>query len=138
MRNNDVLMMAQKLRAAEEKVAQERGGFYLFGLFERQQAPGRWNLVASAPWLKTDLDGTKEIIALLRSNMDTGDWKVVSAVFPIDPSEDFTELVLSKYSLKHQIQEVYDPALGDEFPGHAFLITADKSPAPAALELAAA
>ena len=137
MINNDALVIIQKLQAAEKNVAQERGGFYLFGLFERQQAPGRWNLVASAPWLKTDLAGTQGLITLLRNNMDTGDWKIVSAVVPIDPAGEFTELVLSRYDLKHQLQEVYDPALGDELPGHAFLITADKYPAPAVKELAA-
>ena len=136
--NNDARMMAEKFRFAEEKVAVQRGGFNLFGMFERLNAPGRWHLVASAPWLTRDRDGTQELITLLRNNMDTGDWKVISAVFPVDPAGEFTELVLSRYDLKHEVQEVYDSALGDELPGHAFLITADKHPVPAALELAAA
>ena len=135
--NNDALLTARKLRDAEEAVARERGEFYLFGLFERQQSPGRWDIVASAPWLETDRDGTKKLIALLRSNMDTDEWTGVSAVIPINPSAEYVQIVTDNYILKHGFQEVYDPRLGDETPGHAFLITADKSPAPVTQELAA-
>lgn len=136
--NNDTLLTARKLRDAEEAVAHECGGFYLFGLFERQQSPGRWDIVASAPWLETDRDGTKNLIALLRSNMDTDEWVGVSAVIPINSTAEYVQIVTDNYTLKHGFQEVYDPRLGDETPGHAFLITADKSPAPAHKELVSA
>lgn len=56
--NSDAFLVAQKFRDAEVQVSQEHGNFYLFGLFEREQTPGRWDLVASAPWLKTDREGT--------------------------------------------------------------------------------
>ena len=40
--NSDAMSIAEKLRYAEERVTEERGGFFLFGLFERQEMPARW------------------------------------------------------------------------------------------------
>ncbi len=129
--NSDAMLMAQKFRAAEEKVAEERGGFYLFGLFERQRTPGRWDLVASAPWLRTDRDGTVELIVLLRDKMDTDDWKIIASVFPIEPSGDYVKWITSAYNLDHQVEEVFDSGFSNVALGHAFLITVNPSPAPA-------
>ena len=129
--NSDALFIAQKLRFAEEKVAEERGDFLLFGLFERQETPGRWDLVASAPWLATGRGGIGELIALLRKNMDTGDWKVVSRVVLLDPTAEFVEWVTTHYALNHQVEEVYSGGFSDVAVGHAFLITSNPSPAPA-------
>lgn len=140
---NNALLMAQKFRAAEEQVSEERGGFCLFGLFERQQTPGRWDLVAAAPWLKTDRDGTLELIVLLRDKMETQDWDMIASVFPIEPSAEYVNVITSIYSLDHGLKEVSDPDYKgphNVYIGHAFLITSNASPAPAsaAKELAAA
>ncbi len=136
--NDDAKLMAEKFRAAEEKVAEERGEFYLFGLFERQRSPGRWDLVASAPWLKTDRDGTVELIVLLRDKMDTEDWKVIGGVFPTEPTADFVKWITSNYYLNHQVQEERDSGFSNVAIGHAILITVNRSPAPApALSVAA-
>ena len=138
--NSDALLIARKLRHAEEKVAEECGGFFLFGLFERQEMPGRWDLVASASWLTTDRNGIGELIALLRKNMDTGDWKVVSKVLTLDPDTEFVQWVTTHYIFHHQVEEVYNPGLSDAAVGHAILITSDLNPLPARVtpELAAA
>ncbi len=96
---NDALLVAQKFRAAEQKVSEGRGGFCLFGLFERQKTPGRWDLVAAAPWLKTDCDGTLELIVLLRDKMETEDWDMIASVYPIEPSAEYVNVITSLYSL---------------------------------------
>jgi len=136
--NSEVLLMAQKFRDAEEKVAEKRGGFYLFGLFERQRTPGRWDLVASAPWLRTDRDGTVELIVLLRDKMDTDDWKIIASVFPIEPSGDYVKWITSVYNLNHKVEEVFDSGFSNVALGHAFLITANPSPTPVAAQPVAA
>ena len=128
---NDAMLMAQKFQAAEEKVAEEQGGFYLFGLFERQRTPGRWDLVAAAPWLKTDRDGTLELIVLLRDKMDTEDWKIVASVFPVEPSSEWVQWMNSNYHLEHQAEEIFDPNRSGIYVGHAFLITSNPRPSTA-------
>lgn len=128
---DDTRILAEKFRDAEEKVAEERGGFYLFGLFERQRSPGRWDLVASAPWLKTDREGTVELIVLLRDKMDTEDWKVIGGVFPTEPTSDFVKWITSNYYLNHQVQEERDSGFSNVAIGRAILITVNSSPTPA-------
>ena len=147
MINSDAFLMAQKFRDAEIQAAQEYGGFYLFGLFEREQIPGRWDVVASAPWLKTDREGTHHLLVALREKMNLEDWKLIGAVIPLEPSSFFVSAAMNLFHLKHQVEEVneLDPSYQGTYSiriGHAFLITADAAPAPAAQaaapELAAA
>lgn len=129
MTNSDnAVKMAEKFRDAEEKVARERGEFYMFGLFERDQMPGKWDLVASAPWLKTDRDGTLDIIVALRDKMETEDWKMIGGVFPLEASAAYVEWITSNYRVKHHIEEVIGTNFTNVHIGHAFIITSDPSP----------
>lgn len=41
-----------KLREVMNDVSKDRGPFTLFGLFLRDEAPDKWDLVISAPWLE--------------------------------------------------------------------------------------
>ena len=43
--------VAEKLRNMERQVAEEKGPVSLFGLFLREGAPDKWDLVVSAPWI---------------------------------------------------------------------------------------
>ena len=141
----NTLLMAQKFRDAEKQVSDELGEFYLFGLFEREQIPGRWDVVASAPWLTTDRDGTYRLITALREKMDIQDWKLIGAVVPLEPSAFFVQGVINQFHLEHQVEEINEffplnqGTIGTRI-GHAFLITSNPSPSPAqvATELVAA
>ncbi len=42
----------EKLRQVMNEVAAEKGQFTLFGLFLREDAPDKWDLVVAAPWLE--------------------------------------------------------------------------------------
>ena len=119
--------MAHKFRAAEEKVAAARGPFTLFGLFK--QAKGRWDLVVSASWLKTDFEGTQEIIILLRDHMQIQDWDLIGAVFPLEPSADYVRWITSRYKMEHEAIELAGALINDVPITHAFLITSNPSPA---------
>lgn len=52
--------LLRKLRSLERALSEERGPFTLFGLFLREGAPDRWDLVAAAPWLQADRYGALE------------------------------------------------------------------------------
>lgn len=130
------IQMADKFRAAEEKVASARGPFTLFGLFKQEK--GRWDLVVSAPWLKTDFEGTQEIIILLRDQMRVEDWDLVGAVFPLEPSSSYVRWITSRYRTEHETIEL-DGALINSVPiTHAFLITSKPLPVSVAAEPVAA
>ncbi len=134
--SDSALLMARKFRDAEKQVSEELGDFALFGLFEREQIPGRWDVVASAPWLKTDREGTHRLLVALREKMDIQDWKLIGAVVPLEPSSFYVECLVQYYHLEHQVEEINEifPAGQGTYGiriGHAFLITSNSSPAPA-------
>ncbi len=134
--SNIAMSMAYKFRDAEKQISYEEGDFYLFGLFEREQVPGRWDLVASAPWLKTDREGTHHLIVTLRDKMDIEDWSLIGAVVPLEPSAFFVQGVTNQLYLEHGVEEINDfnplnqGTIGIRI-GHAFLITSNPSPSPA-------
>jgi len=46
------MIPTDKLRQFMEQVEAQKGRFTLFGVFMREDSPGRWDLVVSAPWLE--------------------------------------------------------------------------------------
>src|SRR5205807_6503452 len=49
--NNPIV---DKFVEVEREIASEKGDFVLFALLEREERPGRWDVVAAAPWLGED------------------------------------------------------------------------------------
>ena len=43
-----------KFRKIGQMIAEERGSFWLFALFLREESPNRWDLVVSDPWVGED------------------------------------------------------------------------------------
>jgi len=57
------LPMVDKVLPLALSIGKEKGEFALFGLFLREDAPNRWDLVVSAPWLDRDRKGGMEYLA---------------------------------------------------------------------------
>lgn len=125
------ITLAEKFRIAEEKVAEERGSFSLFGLFETEDMPGKWDLVASAPWLETGYSGIKGLIDALRVYYDAKGWQTVSVVVPLTTDSDFVQAITRKYHFEHQVEEIGTTYVNGVYISHAFLITSNPSPSPA-------
>lgn len=93
-----------KLRKAMRDIAAKKGEFTLFGVFMRADAPGRWDLVVSAPWLEEgklkslaeftrlladsigeqSLQGFSRIVTLKRKDPAV---KAMISSFPVDDGE---------------------------------------------------
>ncbi len=43
--------MVEKLIRVEREIAEDRGPFVLFAFLLREDAPGVWDLIVSAPWI---------------------------------------------------------------------------------------
>lgn len=48
-------VICDKIGALEGEISSEKGDFSLFGLFCREDAPNKWDLIVSAPWLQSDV-----------------------------------------------------------------------------------
>jgi hypothetical protein len=47
-------VICDKMAALEKEISAEKGDFYLFALFCREDAADRWDLVVASPWLEAD------------------------------------------------------------------------------------
>jgi hypothetical protein len=133
--------IAEKFRKAEEEVARDRGGFVLFGLFEMEDHPGKWDLVAAAPWLDTlSTSGIKEVIDAVSRHFSAKDWEIISVVVTMKTDSEFAQAVTRKFHLEHEVEEIGNTYVNGVFISHAFLITSNQnpSPVPAAQEAVAA
>jgi len=132
------VVIAEKFREAEEEVARQQGDFTLFALFEREEVPGKWDLVAAAPWLDTSRNSIKELIDALSAFFDVKEWKIIATVVPMKASSDFVQAITRKYHFEHRLEEIGSTYVNGLYITHAFLITSNPSPAPVAAQPVAA
>lgn len=130
--------LVKKFQAAEKAISLVRGSFLLFVLAERDEAPGKWDLLVSAEWLEINRNGIDQMVDALKPYLEPTDWRHLASITPLSPSMKYVQWIAQKYGFQHEVLEVANTFWDGVFVSHAFLITADKSPAPAALELAAA
>jgi len=83
------LPMVDKVLPLALSIAKEkREEFALFGLFLRQDAPNRWDLVVSAPWLDRDRMGGMQYLAKrLRSRLATEELITVSGIVVLETQD---------------------------------------------------
>lgn len=117
--------LVEKFRDAEKKVAGERGGFALFVLCERDDTPGQWDIIASAPWLTTDRAGIAELVDLLGSEMSFIDWLPIARLVPLLPSDDLVHATTALYDIEHQIVSLPYASFGGVRVRQTYLITAN-------------
>lgn len=130
--------IANRFRDAEQEVARQRGGFSLFALFEREETPGKWDLVAAAPWLETSRNEIRELIDAVSTVFSVKDWKIIATVVPMKGASDFVQAITRKYHLEHGLEEIGSTYVNGVYITHAFLITSDPSLAPAPAQPVAA
>jgi len=68
------MTLFDKFQQAEEELSREHGRFSLFGLFERRNLIGRWDVVMSAPWLGTDYAARKWMVENLQWRFTDEEW----------------------------------------------------------------
>lgn len=84
------------MRKVERNITHTYGPFTLFGLFERESIPGRWDLVVSAPWLPEGREGI-QIIANYVARLPKAEAIQIARIVPLAPEStpvrSFTEEV---------------------------------------------
>lgn len=84
----------RQFQDAEEKISRERGALALFGLFERSDIFGKYDVVISAPWLTDDLASFDLIINLVAAAIGNQKWWPKIGRFDIVPvNGPFLEVV---------------------------------------------
>ncbi|MBM4295414.1 MAG: hypothetical protein FJ126_11025 [Deltaproteobacteria bacterium] len=75
----------EKLESLEKEIAAERGDFSVFGLFLREDAEDRWDLVVAAPWLNTEgMEDLNYITNKLKSCLKGNELVSISRIVLLD------------------------------------------------------
>lgn len=84
----------EKFISLEKEMADEKGGFVLFGLFLREEAPNRWDVVISAPWFgENKNEPLNFIVKTFTSKLEEQELVILSRIVLLDPWEDFVKEV---------------------------------------------
>ncbi len=122
--NGTIEPMVEKLASLEREVSSERGEFSLFGLFLREDAPDRWDLVVSAPWLEANQrDGMRYLADKLKLFLDAKERLMLSRVVILEEDNPGMAAVQKAFSTRHNSVEVQDSVLFGLQIRHAYIIT---------------
>jgi len=120
-----MIQFVDKFGKIKEKVTKKFGKFVLFGLF-LPEGESHWDLVLSAPWLKSsDMTVLKSISHILNQVLGD-DMMKLSRFVVLEPTNSFVKSVLASIRIRSGSSEF----IHCEFDGlhfkHAFIITPQK------------
>jgi len=114
----------EKLRSGEMTLSREAGPLTLFGLFEQEDKPGKWDLIASASWLKSNRASIQRIVDALQPYFQTAEWGVIRQVVPLHTDEPFVQAMLRALRpAEHEVCEIGPLFTADYRIGRAVIIT---------------
>jgi hypothetical protein len=125
--------LKERFAELESHIAEERGAFALFALFMREDAPDRWDLIVSAPWLGDDKRSAVDyFVTQIKSRLGEQELTSLSRIVVVDPQEPSVQALNRAIQVEHGSVEVRDSNFFGLPVKHAYIITSKRSPAPAA------
>ncbi len=125
----ETMTLPERFSAAEKLATGNGWSFILFALIDREDTPGQWDLVVSANWAHSDREGIAHIIKVLSAtNLTTVDWFLISRIVPLNPSDEFVQMVARLYPAEHELRAISAGTLGDTRINRAVIITAKLLP----------
>ena len=101
--------IAEKLKAIEQRMAEEKGQFDLFALFLREDSPNRWDLVVSSDWIN---EGKKQALQYIAKNvqetLSKDELLNLSRITIIDQHSPALEAFHKAVRVEHGMTEVKD------------------------------
>ena len=90
----------KKLESLEKEIADERGEFSLFGLFLREDAENRWDLVVAASWLNADsMDDINYITNKLKSHIGKNELLFISRIVLLDLHDPIVQIIKKNWGV---------------------------------------
>jgi len=120
---NQMSVVAGKLREIEVETAAEKGGFTLFALIEREDSFGKWDVVVSAKWIK---DNEKTLINSIASKiskkLSRNEQLMLSRIVVLSPTDPFVKN-LNMIAVEHGTIKLTNNSFNGIFVKEAYLIT---------------
>src|SRR5262245_59958610 len=116
--------ITEKFSQLESQIAADRGGFTLFALFMREDAPDRWDLIVSAPWAGNDKPGTVNyFVTQIKSRLGESGLTSLSRIVVVDPDDAAIQAINRAIQIEHGTVEVWDSNFLGLPIKHAYIIT---------------
>ena len=123
--------MIEKLASLERDLASEKGELSLFALFLREDGDGKWDLLASAPWLEADKRESLEyLVNHIQTRLDMQELLSLSMIVILEEDNPVLEAVHKEVKVRHGIVEVRDSISFGVPIKHAYIITSEREPSP--------
>lgn len=120
-------IVAEKLRQIEVNISANKGEFNLFALIEREDSLGKWDVIASAGWIK---DQEKLLINTIASKISEylteNEQLMLSRILVLPPSDTFVQS-LNMIGVEHGIVKLSNNTFNGIFIKEAYLITSKLS-----------
>jgi hypothetical protein len=125
--------LKEKFSELESQIAADKGGFTLFALFMREDAPDRWDLIVSAPWAGEDKRAAVDyFVSEIESRLGEPGLTSLSRIVVVGPQDAAVEAINRTVQIEHGTVEVRDSSFFGLPIKHAYIITSKRPPAPAA------
>jgi hypothetical protein len=125
--------LAEKFGTLESQIAKEKGAFAFFALFLREDAPHRWDLIVSAPWIGGDARAAVDyFVSQIKSRLGEQEILALSRIIVADPGNAALQALTREIEVEHGRVEVRDTDFFGQSVKHAYFITSKQPATPAA------
>ncbi len=128
--------MLHRFQRLEKNLSAEHGPFHFFGLFLRENAPNRWDIVASASWIEASHVSARKLFAhRLQKEFPIDELILVTQIAFVVPEGLQYEAAMRRIAhavraatgsseVKHGLVELRDMDLFGQTIAHAYILTA--------------
>jgi len=97
----------KKIAEVEKSLSEDKGNFKLFAVFSRPDTEGRWDIVISADWIKSEREGLDYISKKLTKNLSPEEIIKISRIVYLNVNDNFVRVINSAFSVKnHNLTEI--------------------------------
>lgn len=115
------------LLQVERSVSVEKGPFALFALLLREEAPEKWDLVVSAPWIEEDKRSALKLISeRVKSLLTVSELLTLSRIVVADPSDPAVDAINRAVKVEHSAVEVKDSTFFGHQIRHAHIFASKR------------
>ena len=117
----------KKIAEVEKSLSEDKGNFKLFAVFSRPDTEGRWDIVISADWIKSEREGLDYISKKLTKNLSPEEIiKIVKAIAPGFGGINLEDISAPRcFEIESRLKEELDiPVFHDDLHGTAVVTTA--------------
>jgi hypothetical protein len=113
----------KKFKPIEKEISDKKGDFELFAILLREDAPDKWDMVLSAPWLKKEDRSLLEYMTLVLKEHLKEDVIKLSRVVILDNSHPALKAIHKAIGVKHGGAEIQDSNFFGLQIKHGYIIT---------------